>query len=118
MSLHAALVRKSSLTEAQLESLISYVMIKRHEMRYREAAASRSKGPVTIGSYYRTVLQGRDQVRKSIVTVLVALSIGLVKPDDVRRLFELVGRGNTELPDVDRKRFVEVLQELLDKIVM
>ncbi len=77
----------------------------------------RSEKPVTIGSYYRTVQQGRNQVRESIVTVLVAIAIGLVKVEDVWRLLELASKGNTEVADEDRERFVVVLQTLLDKIV-
>lgn len=106
------------MTEKQLESLLSYIRVTRGEMRYREAAASRSKKPVTIGSYYRTVQQGRNQIRTSIVTVLVAISIGLVKMDDVRKLFELVGMGNAAVAEVNEGRFDAILQALLERIVM
>jgi hypothetical protein len=118
MSLPNTLMDQSSLTEKQLESLISYVKVERGEMRFREAAASRSERPVTIGSYYRTVQQGRNQVRESIVTVLVAIAIGLVRLEDVRRLFELFGKGSAEVAEEDREQFATILQTLLDKIVM
>ena len=111
-------MEQSSLTRKQLESLMSYVRVATGEMHYREAAALRSEKPVTIGSYFRTVQQGRDQVRESIVTVLVAIAIDLVKAEDVRRLLELVSKGNAEVADEDRKRFAVVLQTLLDRIVM
>lgn len=112
------LMEQSNLTEKQLESLMSYVRVVAGEIRYREAAALRSEKPVTIGSYYRTVQQGRNQVRESIVSVLVAIAIGLVKVEEVRRLLELVSKGNTEVAEEDRERFVMILQTLLDKIVM
>jgi len=111
-------MEQSSLTEKQLESLMSYVKVVAGEIRYREAAALRSEKPVTIGSYYRTVQQGRNQVRGSIVSVLVAIAIGLVKVEEVRRLLELVSKGNIEVAEEDRERFVMILQTLLDKIVM
>jgi hypothetical protein len=117
MSLPEMLIRQSNLTEKQLESLERYMRVSSGEMRYREAAASMSR-PVTIGSYYRTLQQGRENVRDSIVTVLVAMAIGLVKTEDVRRLFELVGKVGTELAEENRERFSEVLGALLDKIVM
>jgi hypothetical protein len=118
MSLSDALVDQSNLTGKQLESLLSYVKVVAGEIRLREAAALRSGQPVTIGSYYRTVQQGRIRVRESVVTVLVAVTIGLVGLEDVRKLFELVGKRNTEVAEDDRERFVAVLQALLDKIVM
>ncbi len=117
MILPDVLMEQSSLTEKQLQSLVSYVRVATGEIRYREAATMRSEKPVTIGSYYRTVQQGRNQVRESIVTVLVAIAIGLVKVEDVWRLLELASKGNTEVADEDRERFVVVLQTLLDKIV-
>lgn len=118
MILPDVLIEQSNLTEKQLESLVSYVRVASGEMLYREAAALRSEKPVTIGSYYRTVQQGRNQVRESIVTVLVAIAAGLVKLEDVRRLLELVGKGDAEVAEEDRKRFAAILQTLLDKIVM
>jgi len=118
MILPEVLIEQSNLTEKQLESLVSYVRVASGEMRYREAAALRPGKPVTIGSYYRTVQQGRNQVRESIATVLVAIAVGLVKLEDVRRLLELVGKGDAEVAEEDRKRFATILQTLLDKIVM
>ena len=97
---------------------MSYVKVAAGEMRLREAAASRSGKPVTVGSYYRTVHQGRNRIRESVVTVLVAITTGLIKLEDIRRLFELVGKANTELTEEDRERFTMILQALLDKIVM
>lgn len=118
MSLLNVLTNQSNLTEKQLESLSSYAKVVAGEIRLREAAALRSEKPVTIGSYYRTVQQGRNRVRESVVTILVAIAIGLVKLEDVRKLFELMGKGNAEVNEDDRERFTAVLQVLLDKIVM
>lgn len=87
-------------------------------MHYKEAAASRRDGPVTIGSYYRTVQQGRRRARESVVTTLIAVSIGLIKLEDFRRLLELVGRAGLELAEDDREHFSVILRTLLDKIVI
>jgi hypothetical protein len=118
MILPAVLIERSNLTKKQLESLTSYVKVVSGGMFYREAAALRSGKPVTIGSYYRTVQQGRIRVRESIVTVLVAIAVGLVKPEDIRRLLELIGKGSPEVAEEDSERFVAILQAVLDKIVM
>ncbi len=84
----------------------------------REAAAHRSEKPVTVGSYYRTVQQAKRKVRASVVTLAIAVSTGVVRTEDVRRLFELVGKGPAELSEEDTARFVAVFRALLDKIVM
>ena len=118
MILPDVLIEQSNLTKKQLESLVSYARVASGGMLYREAAALRSERPVTIGSYYRTVQQGRNRVREAIVTVLVAIAAGLVKPEDVRRLLELVGKGNVEVAEENQERFAMILQAVLDKIVM
>ena len=96
----------------------SYVRVALGEVKYREAAATGASKPVTVGSYFRTVQQGRENVRESLVTLLIGLWLGLVKSDDVRRLLDLAGAGDRELTDEERARFVEVLRVLIRKIVM
>jgi hypothetical protein len=118
MILSNVLMEQSNLTRKQLESLMSYVRVKVGGMLYREAAALRSEKPVTIGSYYRTVQQGRNRVRESIVTVLVSIAIGLVNVEDVRKLLELVDMRDAEVAEEDREHFTMILETLLDKIVM
>ena len=117
MSLPEALSEKSSLTEKQFQALLRYMKVVSGEMKYKQAAASMSP-PVTIGSYYRTLQQGKACVRESLVTVLVAMGIGLTKTEDVRRLFDLVGRVGTKVAEEDKTHFNEILQTLLDRLVM
>lgn len=88
------------------------------EMRYKDAAARRSVKPVTIGSYYRTVQQARNRVRRSIVTLAIAMRLGLVKFEDARRLFDLISQGPEELDEARSDQFREVVRALLDRVVM
>jgi len=118
LSLPESLVAESSLTPRQLEALQSYLRVALGEMRYREAAASGTSKPVTVGSYFRTVQQARENVRKSIVTLLIGLWLGVVKPEDVRRLLDVAGGGVRELSDGERSRFLQVLRALVQKIVV
>ena len=112
------MVDGSSLTNRQLEALESYVGVALGEMRYREAASrGKSKG-VTVGSYFRTVQQARTNVKKSLVTLLIGLWLGVVKVDDVRRLLDLAGAADKELPDDERERFVGVLKAVIQNVVM
>lgn len=118
MGLPESLVDESSLTRRQLEALQSYLRVALGEMRYREAAALGPSKAVTVGSYFRTVRQARANVRKSIVTLLIGVWVGIVKAEDVRRLLETAGGGAADLPDEERERFVAVLRALLARIVV
>ncbi len=92
----------------------------------KEAASIASQGrrrgepekPLTIGSYYRTVSQARANVKESLVTVVIALWLGMIKVEDVRRLFELVGTGTHNLSEEEADRFLQLLEVLLRRIVV
>lgn len=118
LSLPESLVSESALTRRQLEALRSYMRVVLGEMRYREAAASGPSRRVTVGSYFRTVTQAKTNIRKSIATLLIGLWLGIVKPEDVRRLLDTAGGAVADLSDQERERFVAVLRVLLEKIVM
>jgi len=126
MSVLERLVDKSSITPRQLEALASYLRVASGEIKLREAASlvsgGRRKGqpekPLTVGSYYRTISQARANVKESLVTVVIALWLGMIKVDDVRRLFELVGGGARELSDEESDRFLQLLDVLLRRIIV
>ncbi|HEV2225291.1 MAG TPA: hypothetical protein VGR56_00640 [Nitrososphaerales archaeon] len=125
MSLPERLVKESSLTSRQLESLMSYMRVASGEIRFRDAASIASSGrtkgvekPLTIGSYYRTLTQARTNIRESLVTLLIGMQLGVVKAEEVRRLFELVSTGPRDLPEEEQERFIQVLRALLDRIIL
>lgn len=126
MSVIERLVDQSSITARQLEALASYLRVASGEIKLKEAASLASQGrrkgkpekPLTIGSYYRTISQARTNVRESLVTVVIALWLGMIKVEDVRRLFELVGGGARELSDDEADRFLQLLEALLSRIIV
>jgi hypothetical protein len=118
MGLPEVLVQESTLSKKQLESLQSYLKVRRGEMMLKQAASQRSGRPVTIGSYYGTVRQGREKVRKSMVTVLIGLWLGMIKLEDSRRLFEYVGKGAESLSEEEIERLSRLLRNLVERIVM
>ena len=118
MSFAEVLVNQSSLTKRQLESLLSYLRVVSGEIKLKEAASRTSKGAVTVGSYYRTVGQARKNLRNAIVTMLIGLWSGAVKPEDVRRLLDLAGAAPLRLTGDERQRFVGVLESLLDRMIL
>jgi len=126
VGLFERLLAESSLTARQFASLTSYVRVASGEIRLRDAASIASSGRIrgdpqktlTLGSYYRTLGQAKTNVRKSLVTVLVSLQLGVVRPEELRRLFELVGVGARELSEEEQERFVRILQALLDRMIL
>ena len=117
MSLPETLIKQSSLTQRQLETLQSYLRVVLGETSYREAAAGGPAKKVTIGSYYRTLQQAKGNIRESIVTLLVAIWLGLVRQEDVRRLLDVTNRDIADLPGEEKERLVAVLGALLDRII-
>ena len=125
MSYLETLVDQSSLSDRQLQALIAYLRVEAGEIKLKDAAVlaaeGRKKGvagrPLTVGSYYRTLTQARANVEKSLVTVLVAISLGVIKLEDVRRLFELVGSGTRELSEEESQRFMQLLNLLLKRMI-
>lgn len=126
MGLAEQLVKESSLTVRQLESLISYRRVASGEIKFREAASVVSQGRtrgdaqkvLTVGSYYRTLSQARMNIKQSLVTILIGMQSGVVRPEELRRLFELVSMGGRELSEDEVDRFMRVLQALLNRIVL
>jgi hypothetical protein len=126
MSFLERLVDQSSITRRQLETLTSYMRVSTGEIKLKDAASLASQGrtrgkqerPLTIGSYYRSVRQARKNVKASLLTVVLALWLGVIRIEDVRRLFELVGGGTRELSDEEVQRFSELLDALLQRIIV
>jgi len=123
VSVPESLIEQSELTPIQVEAIASYVGVRTGHLKWKEAAASMkrkrkqpSDKPVTLGSYYRTVQQAKDNVKKSAVTLLIAVWLGLVRVEDVRRLFDLGSRNVADLSEADKDRLGTVLQALLTQM--
>ena len=114
MEVPRPLIERSNLTAVQVESLQEYLRVKSHETTLKEAASSRS---VRIGSYYRTVKQGKDNVKSSVYTVIIALWLGFVKGEDLRRLLDQAGAGLPELQEGERERLGALIEMLVERIV-
>jgi hypothetical protein len=126
MSVPERLVDQSSITVRQLEVLASHLRVASGEIKLSAAASmvsqgkqkSREKPTLTIGSYSRTVSQARANIRESLVTVVIALWLGVIRAEDTRRLFDLVGGGARELSEEESERFLQLLDALLRRIIV
>jgi len=122
MSVAERLAADSTLTRVQIETLELQKRVLAGEIKPGQAAAQRvgkkSKGPFTASSYHRVLDQARNNIRASILTVLVAMQLGYVKYDDLARLLQVVGTGSAEVAGEDADRLIAVLNALLDRLVM
>lgn len=115
---------KSWLTDRQLAALREYLRVASGEIGHVEASqvfsGGRKKGmigrPISAGSYYRTLSQARKNVRQSLMTTVIALRLGLLNLEDVKKMFELVGRAQ-DVSDQEADQFFDLLTALVDRMV-
>lgn len=109
---------ESTLTSNQLESLTLYKRVLSGELTLKQVASMREKGTVTVGSMYRVIGQGRQKMRRSIATVVISMLLGYVKPQDLRRLLDLVSQGTAALGEEGLDQVMPLIGALIEKIVM
>jgi len=112
---------RSSLTEAQLESLLLYRSVLSGALTLEKASkmrTSRHGRPPTVGAYYRTVHQGKDNMKQAIMTVAAGVWLGYIKLEDLRRLFDLLANTPSPFENVQSEQLMPVLEALIAKIVM
>jgi len=88
------------------------------ELTLKKAAGMRRRGPVRIGSFYRTVYQGKKNIRESVITLTIALWLGFVKTEDLRRLLDQVGKRLPEIEQYEIERLAAIVEELASRIVI
>ncbi len=107
----------SSLTEAQIESLHLYRRVLRGELSSKEAAGLRTPHPVKLGTYHRVLDQALGNLNSAIWTVLVGLSLGLVRAEDLKRLIDLLPPPNVELDEPRQEELLSVIEAIVRRIV-
>ena len=113
----AGLTSRSSLTRVQVETIALRKRVMVGQLKLVEAAGLRGGGPVRVGSFYRVLDQARSNVQRSIFSVLLAVRLGVLKPEELTRLFSLVSQP----AEVDRdtaSQVMGVLNPLIRRLVM
>ena len=118
MNLPEELIRDSTLTRKQVESLAIYLDVLSHQITMKQAAVSRPPRPITVGSYHRTVQQARNNIRSSLRTLMIAVWLGFVKPEELGRLLDLTGKRILEVDGEKYGRLTPVIEALISKIVV
>jgi len=118
MSLPDHLIDSSFFTATQIESLTAYRQVVTGNMTLKQVASMRQRGPVKIGSFYRTVKQGKKNISQAIVTLVIALWLGFVKPEDIRRLLDQAGRTIPNVGEYEIEHVSAIIEDIANKIVM
>ena len=118
MSLRERMRARSLMTSRQLELLRQHLDVMSGAIKLREAATNAEGGSISIGAYCRVVTQGREKLKRSVVTIVLGIWLGYLKIEDLRRLFELVASGNKDLDEENQRRLVVILGDVVDRIVV
>lgn len=123
------LAKNSQLTRTQLETLLIDVLaenISDKQLKYDEKAALRlTKAKISRGSFNRTLIQSRENVIKSIYTVLLLGYLGIFESTTLDPYLEIANKlheyvdAHQEIPGKeeelkDHLKVIEIIREELE----
>jgi hypothetical protein len=112
------LAKESALTGAQIDVIKLRKLVLSSKITIKEAAMKRSIGPVSLGSYYRVLSQGKAKIIVSIFTILFSIKIGILKIDELERLIELVIKTPDDIDEERSEHIIALIDAVIKKIVM
>ena len=105
------------MTATQIETLQLYRRVLHGEITSKEAAGMRTPRPVRLGTYHRVLDQALGNLHSAIWTVLVGLSLGLVRAEELKRLVDLLPPANVELDESRQQELLAVIEAIVRSIV-
>ena len=112
------LAERSGLTSTQIETIELQKMVEKNEISASMAPSMRRPGGVTPGAYYRVLFQAKSNVEEAIFTLLLSDRLGLLQPDDFKRLLELVSKTPDTLNEAEAGEVIVLVDALVRRIVM
>ena len=117
-ALHDYLASKSSLTGKQIERLTLQLSLQKpRDVSVPTERPHKTLG-ISEGAYYRTLDQGRQNVKEALYTVLLCARIGLIQSEDLRRLFDLMSKVPQDVSDAESNQVMSLVEALVGRIVM
>jgi hypothetical protein len=123
------LAKNSQLTKTQLETLLIDILaenIARKQLKYDEKARLRlTKAKLSRGSFNRTLKQAKENVIKSIYTVLLLGYLGVFESTTLDPYLEIANKlkdyveAHKDIPDEDKElkdrlKVIEIIREELE----
>jgi hypothetical protein len=123
------LLKNSQITKTQLETLLIDVLsenIAGKQLKYDEKAALRlTKAKISRGAYNRTLKQSKENVIKSIYTVLLLGYLGVFESSTLDPYLEIANKlhnyveayqeGSGKEEAGERQKVIEIIREELEK---
>jgi hypothetical protein len=109
---------RSSLTEAQIKTLVLHLAVSRGEFPLKEALGMRERGTISRGTHYRILSQAKANVIRGIFTVSLAVNLGLVKQGELDRFLLAVGKIPPEISPHDAANVMSLVDTLATRLVM
>jgi hypothetical protein len=107
------LLRKSTLTEAQLDTVLASNVEGNLETR----SSLREKGKVSKGAFLRTLKQGNENIASSVYTLFLLAYLDLIPPDSIAQLSRtarmLSQLKSAEADRVDLLKVIEAMEQFV-----
>ena len=119
-NLLASIFEESHLTKTQLDSLLLAFQYKIEGYSLEEIVKMRDSGPVSKGSYLRTLGQAQSNFRKSLYTLLLLVYLGILDTSTVGDFVTLSDRlgslKDMEIPEDTILEIKSIIDEISDRI--
>jgi len=116
------LLKDSTLTAAQLDTLLCELDGLTSSMKLRERVAKRDRKSVSLGAYLRTKKQAYARARRTIKTILLLNYLGLISQDglpSLHRIAQLLHQINRrDLTEAEKKQVINLLEETVKRIIV
>ena len=114
------LLSNSSFTKTQIDSLLLAFEYKIEGYSLSEIIKLRDSGPVTKGSYGRTLKQSKRNFSRSLDTLVLAVYLGLLDNNTLNSIIELSNKLKSvkelELPPDIIKQVEDLVEEVCDRV--
>lgn len=84
----------------------------------KDALKKRKDSGISRGTHYRILAQAKNNVLKSLFTVAVALQLGLVRLEEVQKLFASVSMIPADVDPEKMGEILELVRVMANRIVM
>ena len=115
-----SIFEESHLTKTQLDSLLLAFQYKIEGYSLDEIVKMRDSGPVSKGSYLRTLGQAQSNFRKSLYTLLLVIYLGILDTSTIGDFVALSDRlgslKDMEIPEETILEIKSIIDEISDRI--
>ena len=111
-----SILKQSHFTNVQIDSLLLAFQYKIEGCSLSEIVKMRDSGPVSKGSYLRTLKQAKNNFRRSLYTLLLAVYLGILDTNTVEDFIELSNKLNSLKGIQVPEEVVSDIERIVDEI--